>query len=88
MRYKDIIDSAEWIERDPQQRPLRLKQGTNLIYFIYGSHPLPWQLKRKTQQFVKTHPQEVYDGVHYRFNGLIRKCTFQSCQLVYLEQQP
>jgi KDO2-lipid IV(A) lauroyltransferase len=87
LRYKDILDAAEWVEYDQQQRPYRLKQGPNIIYFIYGRNLWPGQLKRQVTRFIQSHPQDEFQGSLYKYNGLIRPCTFKACKLIYFEQE-
>lgn len=87
LRYKDIIDAAEWIEQDHNDRPHRLKIGDSIIYFIYRDSMLPGNLKKKTRKFIQRHRNEHYDDAEYKFNGFVRPCSFKQCNLVYLEKQ-
>ncbi len=87
LRYKDIIEGAEWIENDSKNRPRRLLIGDSIIYFVYRDSTLHGSLKSKTKRLTQQHDKEVYEGFEYRFQGLVRPCSFKQCNLVYLEKQ-
>ncbi len=84
-RYKNMIESAEWIEME-SDKPSKLKNKTGIVYFIYRKGNISDYFSPPFKHFLKDIQPESHSGKMYRFKGLVRFCESENCDLVYLEE--
>ena len=82
--YRYLLEKAEWIEKK-NGVPYKIKNYQGIIYFIYRKQHWSDMFSPPYKKFIKDLPAEVIDGREYRFQGVVRRCKFKHCDLVYLQ---